>query len=139
VDFDDAHLARLNDNPLYRALGIRVGRVAAGAAQATLEPTAAACWPLPTQPHGGVLFTLVDTTTAWAAMSHGNEGDGCVTVDCSIQYPAPARDGPFTCAATTARRSGRTVFMRAEVLDAHGVPVALAQATFRLLKARPAS
>ena len=37
----------------------------------------------------------------------GDDGDGCVTVDCSIQYPAPARDGPFTCIATTARRSGR--------------------------------
>jgi len=139
LDYDEAHVARLNDNPLYRALGIRVERVAGGAARATLSPTVAACWPMPKQPHGGVLFTLVDTTTAWAAMSHGDEGDGCVTVDCSIQYPAPARDGPFVCVATTTRRSGRTVFMRAEVLDANSVPVALAQATFRLLKARPPS
>ena len=136
VDFPHAHIAALNDNPLYHALGIRAEQVAGGTARATLVPTAAACWPLPSQPHGGVLFTLLDTTTAWAAMSHGDDGDGCVTVDCSIQYPAPARDGPFTCIATTARRSGRTVFMRAEVLDANGVPVALGQATFRLLKAR---
>jgi acyl-CoA thioesterase len=139
VDFSDAHVARLNDNPLYRALGIRVERVADGAARAILEPTASACWPQPDQPHGGVLFTLLDTTTAWAAMSHGDEGDGCVTVDCSIQYPAPARHAPFACVAATTRRSGRTVFMRAEVLDAHGTPVALGQATFRLVKAKPAA
>jgi uncharacterized protein (TIGR00369 family) len=139
VDFDDAHVARLNDNPLYRALGIRVERVAGGAARASLAPTASACWPMPDQPHGGVLFTLLDTTTAWAAMSHGEHGEGCVTVDCSIQYAAPARHAPFTCVAATTRRAGRTVFMRAEVLDAHGAPVALGQATFRLVKAKPAA
>ncbi len=137
MDFDDAHLARLNDNPLYHALGIRIERVAGGAAHGLLVPTRSACWPMPDQPHGGVLFTLLDTTTAWAALSHGAEGDGCVTVDCAIQYPAPARPGPFTCVATPARRAGRTVFVRAEVLDAHGAPVALGQATFRLLKAGP--
>ena len=136
LDFDDAHVARLNDNPLYRALGIRVETVSAGNAQATLSPTGSACWPMPDQPHGGVLFTLLDTTTAWAAMSLGENGEGCVTVDCSIQYPAPARHAPFTCIAAATRRAGRTVFMRAEVLDAQGTPVALGQATFRLVKAK---
>ncbi len=139
MDYSDAHVAGLNDNPLYRALGIRVERVGAGAARATLEPTASACWPQPDQPHGGVLFTLLDTTTAWAAMSHGEHGEGCVTVDCSIQYPAPARHAPFVCIASTTRRAGRTVFMRAEVLDGHGTPVALGQATFRLVKAKPSA
>ncbi len=138
MDFDDAHVARLNDNPLYRALGIRVERVADGTARATLEPTPSACWPMPDQPHGGVLFTLLDTTTAWAAMSHGQDGEGCVTVDCSIQYTAPARHGPFACIAATTRRAGRTVFMRAEVLAALGAPVALGQATFRLVTAKGA-
>ena len=137
MDFSDAHVARLNDNPLYRALGIRVERVQAGLARATLEPTVSACWPQPGQPHGGVLFTLLDTTTAWAALSHGEDGEDCVTVDCAIQCPAPARHGPFACVATTARKAGRTVFVRAEVLDAHGTPVALGQATFRLVRPKP--
>jgi uncharacterized protein (TIGR00369 family) len=136
VDFSAADVDRLNDNPLYRALGIRIDRVGGGAAHATLAPTAAACWPMPDQPHGGVLFTLLDTTTAWAAMSHGTHGEGCVTVDCTIQYPAPAKHGPFACNASTAARAGRTVFVRAEVLDARGHPVALGQATFRLVAAK---
>jgi uncharacterized protein (TIGR00369 family) len=138
VDFTDAVVASLNDNPLYHALGIRIERAGCGAARATLAPTAAACWPSPDQPHGGVLFTLLDTTTAWAAMSLGEDGEGCVTVDCAIQYPAPARHGPFTCDAATASRAGRTVFVRAEVRDARGDAVALGQATFRLVKAGPA-
>jgi uncharacterized protein (TIGR00369 family) len=139
VDFSDADVERLNDNSLYRALGIRLEHARAGLARATLAPSEVACWPSPHQPHGGVLFTLLDTTTAWAALTLGGPDDGCVTIDCAIQYPAPARHAPFTCVVTSARRSGRTVFLRAEVLDAHGEAVALGQATFRLIGAKPAA
>jgi hypothetical protein len=43
VDFPTDTLARLNDNPLYRALGIRLDDCAAGKARATLAPSANAC------------------------------------------------------------------------------------------------
>lgn len=129
--YTDADVVRLNDNPLYHALGIRLDAVGAGDARATLAPTAAACWPMPAQPHGGVLFTLIDTTAAWAASSLAGPGEGCVTVDCSVQYVAPARDAPFACEARTVARSGRSLFVRAEVTDARGAVVALGQGTFR--------
>jgi uncharacterized protein (TIGR00369 family) len=132
VQYGEAGLARLNDNPLYRALGIEVKSVADGSARAVLAPTVNACWPSPAQPHGGVLFTVMDTTMAFAALSHGDAESGCATVDCSIQYLAPARDGPFVCQVATTRRTGRTVFVRAEILDAKQAPVAMGQATFRL-------
>jgi len=131
VDAADAELARLNDNPLYRALGIRLDAIGGGDARATLAPTPAACWPMPEQPHGGVLFTLIDTTAAWGASSLVGPGEGCVTVDCSVQYVAPARHAPFACVARTVARSGRSLFVRAEVLDARGALVALGQGTFR--------
>lgn len=134
MDIGPADLVRLNDNPLYHALGIRVLRAAGGDADATLAPTAAACWPQPAQPHGGVLFTLIDTTAAWAATTLAGPGEVCVTVDCSVQYVAPARRGPYTCAARRAARTGRNVFMRAEVLDAGGAVVALGQGTFRMVQ-----
>jgi uncharacterized protein (TIGR00369 family) len=137
MDFDAATIDRLNDNPLYRALGIRLESVATGDARAVLAPTAAACWPSPAQPHGGVLFTVIDTTAAWAASSLAGPDEGCVTVDCSVQYVAPAREAPFTCTATTAARAGRSVFVRAEVRDARGAPVALGQGTFRMVAGAP--
>lgn len=127
---------RYNDNPLYGAIGIRLEEVADGNARATLAPLAQVCWPTEGQPHGGILFTTLDTTMAFAALSTADEDSGCATVDCSIQYPAPARHGPFRCQATTVRKTGRTVFVRAEILDAHETPVALAQATFRILAPR---
>lgn len=134
MHFQPDALRRLNDNPLYHALGIRIEHCEGGAARSTLAPTPTACWPSPQGPHGGVLFTLIDTTAAWAAMSLAEPGHTVATVDCSIQYPAPATRGPFTCAATGLRRTGRTVYLRAEVVDADGGIVALGQATFRIVR-----
>lgn len=132
MEFPPEAIARYNDNPLYRTIGIRLEWVADGSARATLAPQPEVCWPTPGQPHGGILFTVLDTTMAFAALSTATHDSGCATVDCSIQYPAPARHGPFVCHVATLRKTGRTVFVRAELLDAHRVPVALGQATFRI-------
>lgn len=134
MEFSTDALARLNDNPLYHALGIRVDHCDHGNARATLTPTANACWPSPGSPHGGVLFTVADTTTAWAAMSLAGAGESVATVDCSIQYPAPAVHGPYICEARSLKKTGRTVFVRAEIVDSRNAVVALAQATFRIIR-----
>lgn len=135
MHYAEAHLTRLNDNPLYHALGIRVESVGDGQARSVLTPTANACWPTP-QPHGGVLFTLLDTTMAFAAQSNGEGDSGCATVDCSIQYLSAARSGPFVCTVATTLKTTRTAFVRGEIRDANGHPVAMAQGTFRLFSTR---
>jgi uncharacterized protein (TIGR00369 family) len=131
-------LAQFNQSSLYRTLGIRIEFCEDGSARSVLTPTPQVCWPTPGQPHGGILFTVLDTTMAFAAISSSDEECGCATVDCNIQYPAPAREGPFTCHVTTMRKTGRTVFVRAELLDTKQVPVALGQATFRIIAPRKA-
>ena len=136
MDITADALVRLNDNPLYRVLGIHLHEALAGSARATLIPNPQVCWPSPPQPHGGILFTVMDTTMAFAVMSVAEPDRGCATVDCSIQYPAPARDGPFVCTAVAAKNSGRTVFVRGEITDAHGLVVAFGQATFRIVAAK---
>ncbi len=134
--FDAERLARLNDNPLYRTLGIRLESAGEGDAVSWLEPREAVCWPSPGQPHGGVLFTLLDTTMAFAAMTRGEDGGGCATVDASVQYIAPARRAPFCCRVWTLSGSARTVFVRAEIRDADEALVAAGQGTFRLFRPR---
>ena len=134
MEFSANTLTRLNDNPLYHSMGIRIDHCHDGNARSTLTPTVNACWPSLDNPHGGVLFTVIDTTMAWAAMSLTDVGKGVTTVDCSIQYPAPATHGPFTCDATSVRKTGRTVFVRAEIVDCRGGIVALGQATFRIIR-----
>lgn len=138
MEFSNDTLSGLNDNPLYRALGIRIDHCGNGNARSTLVPTAHACWPSPGSPHGGVLFTLIDTTMAWAAMSLAGVGESVTTVECSIQYPAPAIHGAFTCDATSVKKTGRTVFVRADILDSRSGIVALGQATFRIIRDKTA-
>ena len=133
MEFTEVKIAELNQNPLYAAVGIRLLRVVDGVGESVLDPHPAMCWPNEGRPHGGVLFTLLDTSMAFAAISNGAEGSGCATVDCNIQYTAPADHGPFSCRVATMSKTTRTVFIRGEVLDRHGMVVALAQGTFRLL------
>jgi uncharacterized protein (TIGR00369 family) len=137
MDLPVDRIAQINTNPLYQAIGIELHEAMAGRARATLSPRPQVCWPSPAQPHGGILFTVMDTTMAFAALSLAPDR-GCATVDCSIQYPAPAQHGPFICQAATTHQAGRTVFVRAEVTDARNTVVAFGQATFRIIEAKPA-
>jgi uncharacterized protein (TIGR00369 family) len=136
MEFTAVRIAELNANPFYYAVGVRLNWVSDGGAEAVLDPNPAMCWPNAGRPHGGVLFTVLDTTMAFAAISNGADGSGCATVDCNIQYTAPADHGPFLCRVATTSKTPRTVFIRGEVVDRHNTVVALAQATFRLFAPR---
>jgi len=121
---------RVNENGLYTLLGIRIVSAGDGAARSRLDPTPGACWPVPGQPHGGVLFTLMDTTMAWAAVAHPGTND-VTTIHLDIQYIRSAQKLPLTCAARVVHRTSRTCFLHAEILDAGGEPVATGQGTCR--------
>lgn len=127
-------LDRFNDNALYQTLGIRVEEVAEGKARSRLQPDPRVCWPFPDQPHGGVLFTLMDTTMAWAVLTELEPGYNCTTVNLDINYTLPARGKLFTCSAWTTHRTRLLAFVRAEVHDPEGQLLAMGQATFRIIK-----
>jgi uncharacterized protein (TIGR00369 family) len=127
-------LDQLNDNSLYHLLGLRVEEAGNGAARSRLVPEPKVCWPFPGQPHGGVLFTLMDTTMAWAVFSEVAPEDNCATVSLDIQYTLPARGEFFTCCARVIHRTGRTSFARAEIRDAEARILALGQGTFRIIE-----
>ena len=130
-------MARFNTNPLYQTTGIQVVSAEDGKAVSELKPHENICWPFPGQPHGGILFTQMDTTMAWAVLAAAGEGTNCSTVNMEIQYPLPAKGPVFTCEAQVLHRTGRSCFVRGETRDAHGSLVAMAQATFRIIKAEP--
>lgn len=62
--------------------------------------------------HGGALVTLADTVCGTAAFTTGHM---CVTLDCSMQYLAPASGARITCTATP-RKLGKTVLVYEAVL-----------------------
>ena len=123
-----------NQNSLYQTMGIRLEEAVDGKARTILNPRTEVCWPFSDQPHGGVLFTTMDTTMAWAVLSVVEPGHGCSTIDLNIQYLAPANKGPYQCQAWITHRSGRMAFLRAEIRDSHQALLANGQAVFRIIK-----
>ncbi|MCP4664889.1 MAG: PaaI family thioesterase, partial [Deltaproteobacteria bacterium] len=105
-----------------------------GAARSRLAPDPKVCWPFPGQPHGGVLFTFMDTTMAWAVFSEVIPDYNCATISLDIQYTLPAKGKRFTCSARVIHRTGRTSFARADIRDEEDRLLALGQGTFRIIE-----
>lgn len=127
-------IERMNTNPLYQTVGIALSFAQDGEAIATLKPRPDICWPFENQPHGGMLFTLMDTTMAWAIQSKLESGFSCTTIDLSIRYILPARGDTFSCKAQTIHQTGRLSFVCADITDDQDNVIASGQATFRIIK-----
>jgi acyl-CoA thioesterase len=134
MEFTQNKINQLNDNPLYNTIGIRVEKAAGGKAKARLEPKSKICWPSAGQPHGGILFTFMDTTMAWAVMSQLDSGGSCTTINLNIHYTLPAKGNLFICSAWTTHRSGRVSFVRADINDTEERLIAMGQASFRIIQ-----
>lgn len=104
-----------------RALGIELLEIAPGHAvmQMSIKPWMAngdgIC-------HGGMLFSLADSTMAFASNSRN---EVYVAVSTSIEFLSPGRVGETVRAtATEAHRAGRTATYTVSVSDGSGAPVA---------------
>lgn len=135
MEMTQATLDQLNDNPVYKTLGIRVEEAGGGTANSRLTSLPNMCWPFPGQPHGGVIFTLMDVTMAWAVFAPLEPGHNCATINLDIQYTRPAKGNYFTCVAKTTHKTGRLTFVRAEILDEKEELVAMGQGTYRVVEA----
>ena len=127
-------IERFNHNSLFATLGIEFISLAEGKASAKLEPPPAVCWPFEGQPHGGVLFTLMDTTMAIGVISLMGETCSSATISLDIQYTARARSAPFICRSSVTHSTKNLCFSRAQIEDADGQVVALGQGTFKVIR-----
>ena len=105
-----------------QALGLRILRVAPGHAELTMTVRAdmlnghEIC-------HGGFIFTLADSSFAYACNSYNLN---TVASGCSIDFLAPAREGDVLVAVAQERSiSGRTGVYDIEVRSEAGVKIAL--------------
>ena len=105
-----------------QALGMTIARIAPGEAELTMSVRSdmvnghAIC-------HGGFVFTLADSTFAFACNSYNRI---TVAQGCAIEYIAPAREGDVLRAAARERhRAGRTGVYDIEVTNQRGETIAL--------------
>ena len=135
MEFSSEEMSRLNSNSLYEALGIVVEEAKEGKARAKLRPVSTFCWPFEGQPHGGILFTLMDTTMAWAVLTKLERGHNCATINLDIQYTKRAGGDILTCQAWITHQATRIIYVRADILDKEGQLTATGQGTFKVIRA----
>ena len=123
-------LTVINQNRLYRALGIVLAEATRDGAISEMRAEVEVCWPIRKQPHGGIVFTQLDTTMATAVIA-ADEVSDCSTVSMQVQYLAPALGEVLKCHAIVEKRGGKICFVRATTTDLAGTLIATAQGSFR--------
>ena len=96
---------RNRSNPFCQRLGIRVEEIQQGYARSVMTVSPEDTNPLGI-PHGGVYFSLADTTCGSAAASHGFKA---VTMDASYHFLRSAAVGDTLIAEARELKAGRTV------------------------------
>jgi acyl-CoA thioesterase len=80
--------------------------------------------------HGGALASLIDTASAFAALTLLEPGARTVTVDLTIHYLRPVSAGRVEARARVLRAGRRVVTVAIEAADADGKAVATALTTY---------
>jgi acyl-CoA thioesterase len=84
--------------------------------------------------HGGVIYTLADTTMGAALTTRLDAGERCVTLEIKINYVAPALEGTLACEAVVVDRGRRIGVLEARVRDEAEKLVALATGSFYIMR-----
>ncbi len=119
----------LNSVPFARLLGLRVESVEPGRAVMSL-PIREDLKQNHGVVHGGAIASLIDSAMAFAIIPMLAENEGSTTVDLTIHYLRPLREGVATSVARVVRAGRRVIVVSAEVLDQKEQIVASAVSTY---------
>ena len=122
----------VNNSPFPRHLPMRLSAISLD--RSTVSLTVEACHMQPFgMVHGGVLATLIDTATFWAAFLRLPEACGLVNIDLKLNYLRPVRSGRIE-AQGVCMRSGRSLsYTTASVIDGDGELLAHGSSTLMAL------
>ena len=84
--------------------------------------------------HGGVVYTLVDSSMGIAVSSGLMEGEHCATIDVTISYLAPVREGTLTVNTGVVKQGRNIAFTESKVTDGEGRLVATASGSMFVLR-----
>jgi acyl-CoA thioesterase len=80
--------------------------------------------------HGGAIASLLDTATAFAIVSQLPNPEKFTTVDLTINYLRPLKEGTATARARVIRAGRRLLTVSAEIVDDDGNLAAMAVSTY---------
>ena len=125
----------IRDAPFPRLMGMRLEAIDMDSATIVLDIDERHFQPFGIV-HGGVLATLIDTATFWAAFLRLPPDAGLVNIDLKLNYLQPANAGRLT-ATGRCIRPGRTLsYTEAHVRDERGDLLAHGTSTLMVLPDR---
>jgi len=86
--------------------------------------------------HGGVIATLIDTATFWAAFLRIPDPDGLVNIDLKLNYLQPVIDGRLTARGTCLWPGNTISYSEAKVFDNNGKLIAHGTSSLMVLKGK---
>ena len=128
MPLSEALRARLSEIPIFKALQLRMGEAAEGAARLT-APYDPAFDGIFKSFHGGLLMTLADTAACVAVLTLTGADAMVTTTDMNIRFLAPCRSD--ATAEARVIKFGKTLCpVAVDIRDASGIQVAVAQVTY---------
>lgn len=85
--------------------------------------------------HGGVLFSMADTSMGAAVKSLLDEAELCASIEVHIRFLAPCKDGTLTSVTEVVGRGKRVMQLESRITDASGRLIATATGAFAVLSA----
>jgi acyl-CoA thioesterase len=86
--------------------------------------------------HGGVLYTMADTSMGYAVYSTLDRGQSCATIEIKMVYLKPVLEGRVRCVTKLVHRGARIAVLESS-LACSKILVAKALGTFAIFAARP--
>lgn len=129
---------KVQEVPFLRLLDIRLESLAPGAAEMSMVISNKHMQTMGIV-HGGVIATVLDSVTWWAAFAAQKPGDNArlVSTDLKLNYLASLKSGKVTAKARCKKAGSRLCYAAAEIFDDAGRLIADGSST--LLVVRPQS
>ncbi len=123
VNVNEVYISKLlelvSDSPFPQHMGMQLAAIDLDAATVILDVRHCHMQPFG-MVHGGVLSTLIDTATFWAAFLRLPEDAGLVNIDLKLNYLKPATTGLLTAQGRCIRAGSNISYAEAAVKDAGG-------------------
>jgi len=123
----------INNSPIAQFLPFRLTSITLDSAAILMETKENHIQPIGTI-HGGILATLIDTATYWAAFLKIPEDMGLVNVDLKLNYLRPATVGLLTAEGRCIKPGRSISYSEASVFDQQGKLVAHGTSTLLALQ-----
>jgi uncharacterized protein (TIGR00369 family) len=122
----------INSSPFFEHMSMQLVSIEVDKALIELEASRSHLQPYG-MVHGGVVATLIDTATFWAAFMRIPEDAGMVNIDLKLNYLKSFQEGLLRATGTTIRSGQSISYAEAKIMDSEGELIAHGTSTLMTL------